>query len=219
MIEFLKDNSEFIAVLLPSVLTFFLGRISSSSTYNNNLLHDQLSKIYKPLALKTYYSSKSFSNIEEGSNFLKYLHKIIAQNFEYIPNKLLSFETQIEKSIKNKNLDELNATYETFSEYIIVQFDVIRSKLNFPTNSLRNRWILMSPKDKIEFLFANLIAPLLMTLMYAALLTIFIIFTITFFDKNVIVTNEKVNKTFFICIPYGFLILISIALKSKRNSN
>ena len=219
MIEFFKNNSEIIAVLLPSVLTFFLGRISSSSTYNNNLLQDQLSKIYKPLALRIHYSSKSFSNIEEGSHFLKYVHEIIAQNFEYIPSKLLSFEPQIEKSIKNKNLDELNAAYKAFSEYILIQFDVIRSKLNLPTNSLRNRWILMSTKDKVGFLCEKFLAPLVIGSIFASILTIGIVLTIAFFNKDIVITEENIDKTFFLCIPYGCLIFIAITSKSKRNSN
>lgn len=155
--QFLSDNWYNVAIIISNIVTYLLTRRITISNNNKESLEHQLKTIYKPLVV--YFRYHNFSDICEIKQFYNFFHAIIIENYEYVTNDLLSFESNLLLSIEKYDLNKATEICNKFNKFCTSKFNVICYKLNLPSTSNKGANLLLSKGDKMNYIFYKLLDP------------------------------------------------------------
>lgn len=211
--QFILENWYNLVIIISNIGTYLLTRRITIANNNSESLNHQLQLIYKPLVV--YFRYHTFSDIHEIFQFHKYFHEIIIENFEYITDDLLSYESKLSLSLDRYNFEDANNICNNLNKYCLNKFNVICYKLNLPNMSSKGANLLVSRDDRVNIFLNKLLDPwfLLLTLHICFINIVDLIATIFFhFSFSRLVYSNVLNYMFSL-IP---AIIIFVMLRYRK---
>lgn len=197
---------ETIKVVLPIVIscigTYFATKWSTTRKYVREVSQVQLTKIFKPLILYDLYQSNSLDEMNTHG-FYKLLHQIIIDYYEHIPKEMIELEKCLSEAIKEEDDSKYMNIHIELKSYVNNRFDILKRKLNLPSENLANRWKLMSKQEKINWIKNELGIPLFIYFIFFLTL----ILTLDILEKKNIIHFIFTNPTAFLLISFSSLII------------
>ena len=193
----MENYLEIIAVVISNLTTFYLSRKIISKSNRREILYDQLIKIYKPIAIFLKYEySFNFLDTRGLNSLYNFVHSIIIENHELIPEEMFDHESRIH-NLKSTKEDMAELYFRSFEDYIYECYESTKGKLNYPNNSIRNRWPFMNKWDKVNFAFNVFIIPIFVFFTFSSLILIAFdfVFSIILNDPSIssqVLTNPTI---------------------------
>lgn len=217
----MNNNNNIIQIILPTLITvfgtYFFTRLLTSKSNHIDISKIQLNNIYAPLSKMIKYKYTNKLTISEINEFYNELHKVIFDNYQYVPKKLFDHEDKLSHCILN-NPDEavLNEYINEIKNHIEISYQLLKQTLNLPNDKkIKSYWVLLTPSEKISFIMDKFVIPIFffvvifMFIFNFADMICLIIFSLHIYD-------EIASLKFFGILIFFISVLLTLKLYEKK---
>ncbi len=200
----MNNNNNIIQIILPTLITvfgtYFFTRLLTSKSDHKEISKIQLNNIYVPLSKMIKYKYINQLTIPEIEEFYNELHKVILDNYQYVPKKLFDHEDKLSQCISN-NPDEtiLNEYINEIKNHIEISYQLLKQTLNLPNDKkIKSYWTLLTPTEKVTFIMEKFIIPIFFFSVIFLLIFNFVdiiylvIFSIHIYDEIILLKSHAI---------------------------
>ena len=144
--DFFNMLSEYVKILIPSIITYFVTRYSLMRPRKYEIKDKQFNLVYLPLYLLTNQYLSQNNNLDCLDIYFRKVDKIIYKNYQYVFPKTIklldTFKTEWKKN--NRNFYHMNI----FQNQILSDYEKLKRELGYPSNSIIDFFRRLNSLDK-----------------------------------------------------------------------
>lgn len=198
------NNNSIIQIILPTLITvfgtYFFTRLLTSKSDHKEISKIQLNNIYVPLSKMIKYRYINQLTIPEIKEFYNELHKVIFDNYQYVPKKLFDHEDKLNQYISNNpNETALNEYINEIKNHIEISYQLLKQTLNLPNDKkIKSYWTLLTPTEKVTYIMEKFIIPIFFFAVIFMLIFNFVdiiylvIFSIHVYDEIILLKSHAI---------------------------
>lgn len=142
--------SDYIKVLVPSLITYFVTRYSLNKPRKYEIRQKQFDKVYLPLYLATRQWLNSDNYAENLKIYSRKFYKIINSNYPLVYPKTIKLFEKLKSSYDS---GKINSYYlANFESQINSDYEKLKRELGYPTNSFIDFFKRLSLFNKLIYL-------------------------------------------------------------------